>query len=130
MAEAKRSAQLPGGPSAPAEARTLVADWVGSHVNQETIEDIKLLVSEVVTNAVRHPSASGPIEMTLTLRGGRVRVEVSDPGGDDFTKPSISRPPPADALGGRGLLIVDRVASRWGVDSGRPTRVWFELSAA
>lgn len=130
MAEAKRSAQLGGGPSAPAEARTLVADWVGTAVTAETIEDIKLLVSEVVTNAVRHPSASGPIEMTLTLRGGRVRVEVTDPGGEGFAKPPVSEPPPPDALGGRGLLIVDRVASRWGVETGRPTRVWFELAAA
>lgn len=130
MAEAQRSAQLPDGPSAPAQARTLVTDWVGAHLDRNTIEDIKLLVSELVTNAVRHPSASGPIEMTVTLRGGRVRVEVSDPGGEGFRKPSVAQPPPPDALGGRGLLIVDRVATRWGVDGGRPTRVWFELAAA
>ncbi len=59
-----------------------------------------------------------------------MRVEVADPGGEGFAKPSVSRPPPPDALGGRGLLIVDRVATRWGVETGRPTRVWFELSAA
>ena len=129
MPEAKRTAQLPAAPSAPARARTLVADWVGAEVDPDTIEDIKLLVSEVVTNAVRHPHTAGPIEMTLTLRGDRVRVEVSDPGGGGFAKPSVS-PPPPDSLGGRGLLIVDRVATRWGVDAGRPTRVWFELSAA
>ncbi len=124
-----RSAKLPGGPQAPARARGLISDWVGGELGRQTIEDIKLLVSEIVTNAVRHPDASGPIEMKVIVRGGTVRVEISDPGGAGFAKPAVATPPP-DALGGRGLLIVDRVATRWGVDSGRPTRVWFELAAA
>ena len=129
MSEATRSAKLPGGAQAPAEARGLIGDWVGGELSRATLEDIKLLVSEVVTNAVRHPSGSGPIEMRVTLRRGTIRVEVLDPGGQGFAKPSVSTPPP-DALGGRGLLIVDRVATRWGVDEGSPTRVWFELAAA
>jgi anti-sigma regulatory factor (Ser/Thr protein kinase) len=126
MPDATRSAELPGGPQAPAAARTLITDWCGAQLARQVVEDIKLLVSEVVTNAVRHPGASGPIELTLTLTRVRVRIEVSDPGGAGFAKPSVS-PPPPDALGGRGLLIVDRVATRWGVETGRPTRVWFEL---
>ena len=129
MADATRSARLPDGPQAPARARGLISDWVGGELGRDTIEDIKLLVSEVVTNAVRHPSGAGPIELKVTLRRGTVRVEVLDPGGEGFAKPAVSTPPP-DALGGRGLLIVDRVATSWGVDSGRPTRVWFELAAA
>lgn len=129
MPDASRSAKLASGARAPAEARGLITDWVGGQLSRATVEDIKLLVSEVVTNAVRHPSDSGPIEMRLAVRRGTVRVEVLDPGGDGFAKPRVATPPP-DALGGRGLLIVDRVATRWGVDEGRPTRVWFELAAA
>ena len=116
---------LERGPQAPAQARTAVAGWLAGRVDGAIVEDVKLLVSELVTNAVRHQHARGRIEMACALAGGRVRVEVSDPGGG-FDKPPVKEPPP-DALGGRGLLIVDRVASRWGVTRGQPTRVWFEV---
>lgn len=74
---------------------------------------------------MRHQRAAGGIEMELVFAGRRLRVQVSD-AGSGFPKPRIGTPS-AKALGGRGLLIVDRVASRWGVTPGRPTRVWFEL---
>ena len=125
---AERSAELPAGAEAPATARKLVADWLGKDTDRGIVEDVKLLVSEIVTNAVRHPQQRGRIGMTLTLARGRIRVEVSDPGGGDFAKPSVHTPP-VSQLGGRGLLIVDRVAADWGVTTGRPTRVWFELLA-
>ena len=115
------------GPEAPGAARRAIAKWLDGHVGRKVIEDVTLLVSELVTNAVRHQSARGRIEMAVQVRGGRVRVEVSDPG-DGFAHPEVKEPPP-DALGGRGLLIVDRVATRWGIREGRPTRVWFELGS-
>lgn len=114
-------------PEAPGLARRAVTGWLHGRVHRGVLEDVTLLVSELVTNAVRHPKASGRIEMRVEVAGGRVLVEVTDPGGG-FAKPDVGEPP-ADALGGRGLLIVDRVASRWGVTEGRPTRVWFELAA-
>jgi anti-sigma regulatory factor (Ser/Thr protein kinase) len=120
-----RSVRLPRGAEAPAAARSTVADWLDGVLDHGVIEDVKLLVSELVTNAVRHPRRDGQIELTLALGRARVRVEVSDPG-DGFRKPRVGAPPP-EALGGRGLLIVDRLASKWGVSAGRPTRVWFEL---
>lgn len=113
-------------PQAPAQARTAVAGWLRGRVDGAVLDDVMLLVSELVTNAVRHQSATGDIEMAVAIAGRRLRVEVSDPGGG-FSKPATAREPPPDALGGRGLLIVDRVASRWGVTPGQPTRVWFEL---
>jgi serine/threonine-protein kinase RsbW len=121
----RRTTQLRGGPSAPSEARRTIGEWLDGVLDRSAVEDVKLLVSELVTNAVRHPRAEGPIDVALELGKGTVRVEVSDPG-DGFAKPQVG-PPPPDALGGRGLLIVDRVATRWGVTPGRPTRVWFEL---
>ena len=114
-------------PDAPGLARRTVADWLGGRVDRGVLEDVTLLVSELVTNAVRHPRARGRIEMAVELAKGRILIEVTDPGGG-FAKPKVGEPPP-DALGGRGLLIVDRVASRWGVTEGRPTRVWFEMAA-
>jgi anti-sigma regulatory factor (Ser/Thr protein kinase) len=121
-----RKMLLPRGAQAPATARSTIAEWLDGILDHGAVEDVKLLVSELVTNAVRHPRRSGQIEVTLELGRARVRVEVADPG-DGFRKPRIGAPPP-DALGGRGLLIVDRVASKWGVSAGRPTRVWFELA--
>jgi anti-sigma regulatory factor (Ser/Thr protein kinase) len=120
--------RLDRGPEAPAAARTAVSKWLGRDVDRHVLEDVKLLVSELVTNAVRHQSEQGPIELELSRRRGSVRVEVADPG-SGFHKPKVGEPLP-DALGGRGLLIVERVAARWGVTPGRPTRVWFELDAA
>ncbi len=114
-------------PEAPSLARRAVTGWLDGHVDRRVLEDVTLLVSELVTNAVRHQASRGRIEMAIEVARGRVKVEVSDPGGG-FSKPKVGEPPP-DALGGRGLLIVDRVASRWGVIEGRPTRVWFELAA-
>ena len=114
-------------PQAPAQARGHVADSLSGRVENAIVEDVKLLVSELVTNAVRHQREHGSIEMTIRVSRDGVRVEVSDPG-TGFAKPKVGEPPP-DALGGRGLLIVERVASRWGVTPGKPTRVWFELDA-
>ena len=116
---------LDRGPQAPADARGAVAGWLGDEVDHSVLEDVKLLVSELVTNAVLHQGTAGQIEMAVAVARGGVRVEVCDPG-SGFRKPTVGEPPP-DSLGGRGLLIVDRVASRWGVGPGPPTRVWFEL---
>jgi anti-sigma regulatory factor (Ser/Thr protein kinase) len=123
----RKRRQLESGPKAPAEARDTVVGWLAGATSASALEDVKLLVSELVTNAVRHPDQEGPIELELSVAGEGIRIAVSDPG-EGFTKPTVG-PPPPDALGGRGLLIVDRLASRWGVDPGRPTRVWFELDA-
>jgi len=120
-----RRAELDRGPQAPALARRAVAAWLAGALEPMRVEDAKLLVSELVTNAVRHPRDSGRVGLEVVVAGKRVRVEVSNPGAG-FSKPSVD-PPPADALGGRGLLIVDRLASRWGVTPGAPTRVWFEI---
>lgn len=111
---------------APARARKTLSQWLDGSVDRRAVEDVKLLVSELVTNAVRHPRHDGPIDVSVELGRARVRVEVTDPG-DGFRKPRVGTPPP-EALGGRGLLIVDRVASSWGVSAGRPTCVWFEIA--
>lgn len=90
-----------------------------------------LLTSELVTNAVIHASpVDGEVPIGLRIDAGRaaVRVEVTDLGGGFDPEHPGGRPP---EQGGRGLLLVDRLATRWGAgaESGRFT-VWFELEYA
>ncbi|MDP9342587.1 MAG: ATP-binding protein [Actinomycetota bacterium] len=123
--------ELPGGPLAPKMARAAVAE-LEEELPPEVLDDVRLVVSELVTNSVRHGGA-GPaerVQLRITLEESIVRLEVSDPG----PGPPTGRPEPrSDQTGGWGLLVVDRVADRWGVRPGRPGRppaVWAELSAA
>ena len=91
-------------------------------------DDVLLLVSELVTNAVRHAGA-GP-DSTLhvqVLNGPRwVVVTVADEGPGFTWHPSDFR---GNESGGWGLYLVDRIADRWGVEcTASGTRVWFEIA--
>jgi anti-sigma regulatory factor (Ser/Thr protein kinase) len=94
---------------------------------EHVVENARLLVSELVGNAIRY--ATSEIRVCLQRTdGGRLRVEVHDDGNGE-ARPAP--PPTADPLraNGRGLLVVDEVADRWHVlDSGTGGKtVWFEL---
>ena len=91
----------------------------------ELVEDAGLLVTELVTNSLLHTHS--PVGLKLLVRDGMFRAEVSD---DDVATPEV-RPADLDAATGRGMLIVDRLASTWGVEvaTGGKT-VWFELPLA
>ena len=86
------------------------------------IAPVLLLTSELVSNAIVHVGRG--FELVVEGSGDAVRVDVIDPGGD--TRPAVLHPEP-DEIGGRGLQMVDRVASHWGVEDGPgDTRtVWF-----
>ena len=91
---------------------------------ERAIEDAILLVSELVTNALMY--GTGSIALACAIDGDIARIEVSD--GDPTPPRAPTTAPDADEGTGRGLLIVDRVAARWGVDVGeRGKTVWFEL---
>jgi anti-sigma regulatory factor (Ser/Thr protein kinase) len=88
-------------------------------------DDVLLLVTELVTNAVRHAGVGpdGLLRMEFRLWPQSVRVDVTDPG-IDFARIR----PRSSGSGGWGLVLVDRIASDWGV--GRRTSgtcVWFEV---
>jgi len=119
------SLRLPGGPLAPAVARDAVETLPAGSLEAPVAHTARLLVSELVTNSVRHggSGADDAIGLEVVLSPSTLRVEVSD-SGPGF-QPAPARPGPDDA-GGRGLYLVDSLADRWGSADGG-TRVWFEV---
>jgi anti-sigma regulatory factor (Ser/Thr protein kinase) len=112
---------LPAEADSVAEARTRVCDAIASEFDNGELETLKLLVSEVVTNAVRHGDGAAPLELHATWND-EVRIEISDHG-DGFTPtPRIGA---LDEPGGFGLFLVGRLADRWGVETDDGTTVWF-----
>ncbi len=124
-AERRFRFELAAHPRSPAQARRLTrARLNGWSVCEDTCDTAALVVSELVTNAIRHVSRSTqPVELAARITGGAIRVEVRD-GGTGFEP---GKPKPRGADGGFGLFLVERMASRWGVETGDGTRVWFEL---
>jgi anti-sigma regulatory factor (Ser/Thr protein kinase) len=117
---------LSPGPHAPRAARDALQSVAG--LDEDVRSTAALLLSELVTNAVRH-AGLGPddaIEVTISV-GEALRVEVADPGPGVLQRRAVSRP---DGDHGRGLFIVARLARRWGIDRTEQGRVWFELDAS
>jgi anti-sigma regulatory factor (Ser/Thr protein kinase) len=112
-------------PRAPAEARRAV-EGLAREIEPGVLRDAQLLVSEVVTNSIRHSGCDDPIGLRVWLRRCGLKVEVAD-GGFGFEAEDVGAGG-RDAEGGRGLMIVEALADRWGVNRDRRTRVWFELS--
>ncbi len=116
----KRDLQAPSVARAAANGRCRSLD-----LSDSVCDTLVLLVSEVVTNAVRHSSAPADTSIILTtsVTEDSIRVNVIDTG-EGFTP----RPrDPSAAHGGYGLYLVEKTARRWGVDRVGGTRVWFEL---
>jgi anti-sigma regulatory factor (Ser/Thr protein kinase) len=111
-------------PEAASEARHAL-DGLGDDLSGR-MRDVRLLVSELVTNAVRHANLDDGdvIGLVVELADHMLRVEVHDPGGGFV--PSAPSPDPARPSGW-GLYLVAELADRWGVDSDERTLVWFEL---
>ncbi|MYX61184.1 ATP-binding protein [Streptomyces sp. SID8382] len=88
----------------------------------DCVETAELLISELVTNAVRYGEGD-EVGFSLSHEKGEVRIEVSDgaPG-----RPTVRRPPPGEESG-RGMLIVDALAEDWGT-SRDGKRTWCTLT--
>ena len=98
--------------------------FVGAVLGDDALtEDVRLVVSELVTNAVAHTDDGGVLRMFDERPAGPVRVEVEDGGIDAPKVHTVER-----ELGGKGLQIVERLAERWGVRRTRHGKVvWAEL---
>ena len=117
------------GPRAPRVARTLLAQALGERVAEPELANAQLLLSELVTNSVRHSGVPAGAELVVRLRvwDGGCRIEVEDPGHDGAIAPR-SRDPVEP--GGMGLHMVQSLSERWGLAraAGGPTRVWAQLN--
>ncbi|WP_208213288.1 ATP-binding protein [Cellulomonas fengjieae] len=109
-----------------ARARHWVVDQAHAHgATPRTVRTVELLANEAVTNAVVHGPAAGGVEVSIRRRGHHLRISVRD----ESDAPPILRDPRLTAPGGRGILLIDRLSSAWGVQphpAGGKT-VWFEL---
>ena len=111
---------------APAAARRAL-DGFGGPLEDDVIERSALVVTEVVTNSVKHAAltAAQPIDLYIELLPACLRIEVTDEGSAGFD-PVVTLPYPGQDSG-RGFWMVDQLTDRWGVDFTRSTRVWCEF---
>lgn len=113
---------LPWSPTACARARTVIRDVLPHWGLGDLVPTAELLVSELVSNALRH--AAGPLRLTLE-RVSDLRCLVSD-GTSESPRPTEAGP---EDENGRGLALVEMLAARWGCEYGIEGKsVWFELS--
>jgi anti-sigma regulatory factor (Ser/Thr protein kinase) len=126
--QTRATMELPGDPSAARQARQFVSsvlrEW---SVDEDTVDNAELCVSELVTNAVIHSGTTS----SVTVQADReyVLVIVQDRGG----RGAVRRPEELDpeSVSGRGLTLVDALASAWSAEhSTDGTTVWFELALA
>jgi anti-sigma regulatory factor (Ser/Thr protein kinase) len=120
--------RIAGGPRAPERARAWLQN-AAAWLPEELERNLLLLTCELVNNSVLHGQAGEEdvIEIELRATDDGVRAQVSDPG-PGFA-PS-DRDQALDEPGGWGLVLVERIAERWGVKRDQRTSVWFELARA
>jgi hypothetical protein len=113
---------LVGTVEAPGQARAFSREVLGSWGLGALSETVGLLTTELVANAVVH--VGGSFVVRITPVPGAVRVEVDDGSGD---LPEL-RHPASDEVHGRGILLVESLATRWGVlPRAAGKTVWFEV---
>ena len=123
------SFELAGGPYAVTASRLALAG-LEDRLDPNVLFDIRLLVSELVTNCVKH-AAVGPEEsivLNVDIQDERVRVSVVDegPGFEPPATPLTEQA--AEAGSGWGLFLVDQLSNAWGVERDAGATVWFELN--
>jgi anti-sigma regulatory factor (Ser/Thr protein kinase) len=112
-------------PTAVGEARRWVASVAGDLLGPEQAENLRLIISELVTNALRHGDSSESIDLAVTPKQQFLCVQVTDDGPGLVPRPRALE---TDDHGGFGLFFVEQLTRRWGVTrENRRTRVWFEL---
>ena len=120
----RRTLELDRDALAPSRARTAV-DAIADTLEPDLVQSAKLLISELVTNSVRHGRGDRVRVMLDARRPGRLRCEIVD-AGSGFVP--TARDKPTTEEGGWGLHLVESMADEWGVYEGS-THVWFELSS-
>lgn len=114
---------------APASARAALSA-LEAHVGEDQLQSLRLVITELITNSIRHAGIDerAVIGLSLRLENGLLHCTVSDPG-SGFEKPDVVRPH-QDRAGGFGLVILESISSTWGVTRDELFRVWFEVHIA
>jgi anti-sigma regulatory factor (Ser/Thr protein kinase) len=119
---------VPTGRDAPSAVRRALRERAG-HLALPLRDDLLLLLSELVTNAVRHSGAAAgaAIEIDMRERRDSVEVVVTD-AGEGFVRPQRLEPD-LSRTGGLGLVLLDRLSRSWGTRrTAGGSAVWFELA--
>lgn len=108
----------------PRARRWVVEQATHAGASDDALRVVALLASELVTNAVQHGPPGGEVTVAVERRAGQLRVAVAD---ESPLLPAILDPD-LNAVSGRGVMLVDRLSARWGVEE-RPgaKSVWFEV---
>lgn len=117
--------QLKPGPEAAGEGRHAL-DRLEGAIPEAQLGELRLLVTELLTNSVRHGGNGDWITLEVEVFSNAVRAVVTDHG--PGFEPAPTPTPHVDRPGGWGLCLVDRLADRWGVERGSKTTVWFEMA--
>lgn len=124
----RRTRSLAALPSAVGEARRWVGAVAEGHVDPGQAEKLRLVISEIVTNALRHGSDGERIDLAVTPKPEFLCVQVTDDGPGLVPRPRALE---TEEEGGFGLFFVEQLTRRWGVTrENHRTRVWFELDYA
>ena len=124
----RQTRRLAALPSAVSEARRWVGAVADAHVDDAQAEKLRLVISELVTNALRHGDHSERIDLAVTPKPEFLCVQVTDDGPGLVPRPRALE---TDEEGGFGLFFVEQLTRRWGVTrENHRTRVWFELDYA
>jgi anti-sigma regulatory factor (Ser/Thr protein kinase) len=115
------SVELPRTAEAPHLARRAITDLDGK-LDPSVIPDVRLLVSELITNSVKY-GGDGPVRLEVATSGDRLRAEIIDQG---IGFVPVKRGDDLDKVGGWGLHLVQQLTSDWGTYEGS-THVWFEM---
>src|SRR4051812_12464341 len=117
---------LDGSVDCASEARVFLRRVLDAWDCEDPDQIAVLLTSEVVANAVVHAATRLALDVFWDSEAETLRIEVRD--GDD--RPPRNRHPSIDAVGGRGIMLVESLARRWGSEpDGHGKVVWFELPA-
>jgi anti-sigma regulatory factor (Ser/Thr protein kinase) len=116
-----------GGATAARCARKAVREELGAALSKRRLADVELLVSELATNSVRHADCGEDDELSMeaAVERDRVRIRLFD-AGRGFEAHAPVRPA-TGAEGGYGLLLLERLSDRWGVNRDHRFSVWFEV---
>jgi anti-sigma regulatory factor (Ser/Thr protein kinase) len=117
---------FPGGEKAAGHARRELTERLAGVLAAEPMDDLLLLVTEIVANSVRHGRVGedGEIDLCVRVLPAVVRVELRDTGIQ--VDPRV-RTPDLGGGGGFGMVLVERMSERWGVDHEPAVVMWFEL---